>query len=155
MEKIVNDKLSTCKICGSDSCYSQVINEKITLSTCLGCGLISNTLYKEGHELFEKQKAILPDLYKDLIQKDENGQMYIPNMVNIAEKGMVFINGTDKEKWEWVGVLSVPVKEEEKTKFPIPKRPGEYYAYRMDMTTMKSFGKRGFIDALEYVDLLK
>ena len=44
--------------------------------------------------------------------------------------------------------------EEEKEKYPIPKQPGKFYEYRMDMETLQHFEERDFIDALEYVGLI-
>ena len=51
-------------------------------------------------------------------------------------------------------VNSDVVKEEEKHKYPIPGKKNEYYEFRMDMGSMKKFGKDGFMDALSYTGLL-
>ena len=67
---------------------------------------------------------------------------------------MVFADGTDKRNWKWAAVKAVKVKEEEKLKYPIPKKKGQYYEYRMDMTTMKQFEERDFMDALSYIGVL-
>ena len=68
-------------------------------------------------------------------------------------KGMIFANGKSAENWKWAAVLAVPVKEEEKEKYPIPGKKGEYYKKRMDMSTIKNFHEREFIDALSYIGL--
>jgi hypothetical protein len=67
---------------------------------------------------------------------------------------MVFVNGTSIENWKWSAVKAVPVSEEEKEKYPIPNKPGEYYEWRMDMSTMKSFEEKDFMDALSYIEIL-
>jgi hypothetical protein len=54
----------------------------------------------------------------------------------------------------WAAVKAVPVTEEEKHKFPIPKQPGKFYEYRMDMETLQHFDERDFIEALDYIGLL-
>ena len=41
--------------------------------------------------------------------------------------------------WKWSAVKAMKISEEEKEKYPIPNKEGEYYEYRMDMTTLKQF----------------
>ena len=65
------DNLTICKRCGSDACYTQEVTPKIINYFCYGCGFQTNTLMKEGEEFFKQQKELLPELYKDLIYKDE------------------------------------------------------------------------------------
>ena len=60
------DKLTICKKCGSDACYSQEVNDKITNYQCMGCGFISNSLMIKDSEFYKEQSEILPELYKDL-----------------------------------------------------------------------------------------
>ena len=148
------DNLTICKRCGSDACYTQEVTPEITNHFCYGCGFQTNTLMKEGEEFFEQQKELLPELYKDLIHKDEEGQMWMPSMINVPDKGMVFANGTDFNDWRWAAVKAVVVTEEEKHKYPIKGKKDQYYEFRMDMTTMRSFFEKDFMDALSYIGVL-
>jgi|TARA_R110000803_G_scaffold54091_2_gene110734 hypothetical protein len=149
------DELIKCVRCDSDACYKQEVNEGITNYMCYGCGFISNSLMKEGEEYWEQQLITLPELYKDLIFKDKSHQNWIPNTVNNPEQGMVFVNGGNKEDWNWSAVKAIKVKDVEKVKYPIPGKPGEYYKHRMDMENMKDFDKeRGYMDALSYIGVL-
>ena len=68
---------------------------------------------------------------------------------------MVFANGTSAENWYWGAVLSIPVKDDEKAKYPIPNKPGEFYKKRMDMDTIKEFPENEFMDALEFIGMFK
>ncbi len=138
----------------SDACYIQEVSSEIKNYMCYGCGFISNSLMKEGERFYEEQIEILPELYKDLFWTDEDGKIWMPSVVNEPTKGMVFANGASVSNWSWGAVKAVPVKEEEKEKYPIPNKKGEYYQFRMDMTTLKSFDKFEFIDALEYINVL-
>jgi hypothetical protein len=149
------DELIICPKCGSDACYKQEVNEKITNYMCYGCGFISNTLMKDGEEYWEQQLMTLPELYKDLIYKDKNDQYWIPNTVNQHELGMVFVNGTDKDNWSWTATKAIEIDEKDKLKYPIPGKSGEYYKHRMDMENLKYFDKeRGYMDALSYIGVL-
>ena len=148
------DKLEKCPRCGSDACYSQKINKEITNFMCYGCGFQSNSLMKKEGQFLEEQIEILPELYKDLIYEDDNGQSWLPSTINLPEQGMVFANGSKSDNWKWAAVKAIEVKEEEKEKYPIPNKEGEYYKHRMDMTTMKMFEERDFMDALSYINVL-
>jgi len=121
----------------SDACYVQEVSPEIKNYMCYGCGFISNSLMKEGERFYEEQIEVLPELYKDLFWT-----------------GMVFANGSSTSNWMWGAVQAVPVKDEEKEKYPIPGKKDQYYQFRMDMTTLKNFDKFEFIEALSYIGVL-
>lgn len=150
----MTDKLINCKKCGSKLCYETQVNLDITNYACMGCGFYTNTLMKEGEEFYNTTIETLPELFKEIIYTDDEGFKWSPTVVNVEDKGLVFPNGTSKDNWQWCGVLSIPVSEEEKTKYPIKGKPGQYYKYRMDMTTLKPFGKEGYMDALKYIGVI-
>ena len=148
------DNLVICNHCGSDACYVDEVNQDIKTYFCYGCGFQTNSLMKEGETFYEEQISILPELYKDLLYKDENENVWMPTTVNVPTQGMIFANGPSKEDWEWAAVKAVKVTEEEKTKYPIPGKQGEFYEWRMDMTTLQMFPEREFMDALSYIGVL-
>jgi hypothetical protein len=149
------DNLTICDRCGSDACYVQEVSPEVSNYLCYGCGFITNTVMTEGSEFVTLQAEILPELYKDLFFKDVEGKIWMPNMVNQPDKGMVFAQGNNKENWRWTGVKAVPVKEEEKKKYPKPGKKDEYYEFRMDMSTAKYFEEKDFMDALEYIGIFE
>jgi hypothetical protein len=148
------DNLTICAKCGSDACYVDEVNQDIKTYFCYGCGFQTNSLMKEGDVFFERQLEVLPELYKDLLNKDDDGHIWMPTTVNIPEKGMIFANGPSKDQWSWAAVKAVPVTKEEAKKYPIPGKKGEYYSWRMDMTTLKEFNERDFIEALSYIGII-
>jgi hypothetical protein len=109
---------------------------------------------REGEEFYEQQISMLPELYKDLLNKDDDGNIWMPSSVNIPTQGMVFANGPSSSDWGWAAVKAVPVTDEEKSKYPIPNKKGEYYEWRMDMTTLQMFPERDFMEALSYIGAL-
>jgi hypothetical protein len=59
---------------------------------------------KQGEQFWEEQFPLLPNLYKELCGEDEKtGLIWMPNTVNLPNKGMVFAEGQSAEKW--VGLL--------------------------------------------------
>lgn len=145
------DNLTTCDRCGSDACYTQEVNESIKNYFCYGCGFQSNSVMIKDSDFFNEQLEMLPNLHKELMGEDESGKIWMPITINLPEKGMVFANGPSIENWKWAAVKAVPVKEEEKEKYPIPGKKGEFYKWRMDMDTLTEFEEKDFIEALDFV----
>lgn len=127
------DNLTICSRCGSDACYVQEVNDKIKTYSCFGCGFITNTLMTKDSEFLNEQMESLPDLYKELMGEDENGLVWMPNTINVPSQGMVFADGTNGSNWKWGAVL--------------PDESGE----KMDMSTIKHFEERDYIEALDYI----
>ncbi len=141
------DNLITCTNCSSDACYVDEVNQEIKTYFCYGCGFQSNSLMREGHEFLNNQTEILPELYKDLLSTDENGMVWMPSSVNVADKGMIFANGTSKMDWKWTAVKAVELKEGD-------KKVKENQTHRMDMDNKIDFERNTFMDALSYIGLL-
>tara|TARA_B110000444_G_scaffold100636_1_gene95188 strand:+ start:150 stop:614 length:465 start_codon:yes stop_codon:yes gene_type:complete len=149
------DNLTICDRCGSDAAYVTEVNESITNYFCYGCGFQSNSLMKKDEQFFEEQLELLPNLHKELMGEDDKGKIWMPITINIPEKGMVFANGKNSQNWKWAAVKAVPVKEEEKEKYPIPKEKGKFYSWRMDMETLVEFGESDFIEALDSIGIFE
>jgi hypothetical protein len=145
------DNLTTCDRCGSDACYVQEVNEQVKLYFCYGCGFQANTAMKRDSEFLQQQMEVLPELYKELMGEDENETIWMPSVVNIPDKGMVFADGPNSQNWKWAAVKATLMSEEEKIKF---KSKGKEYDYKMDMTTLTHFSERDFIEALSYIGVL-
>lgn len=134
------DELKECTRCGSDACYVQEVTKDITLEMCYGCGFISNSLMKQGNDFFKEQMEVLPELYKELLDEEEDtGKIWMPSTINVKEKGMVFANGSGRNNWNWSAVKAIP--DEEK-------------GFKTDMTTMKNYTERDFIEALSYINVI-
>ena len=149
------DNLIICARCGSDACYVQEVNESIKNYMCYGCGFQTNSLMKRDEVFFEEQMETLPNLYKELMGEDEEGKIWMPSTVNLPEKGMVFANGPNASQWKWGAVKAVPVTDENRKKYPIPGKKGEYYKFRMDMDTLKNFNEGDYMEALDYIGVFE
>ena len=146
------DNLQICNRCGSDACYIQEVNNKIKNYMCYGCGFITNSLMKREEQFFQEQIEVLPNLYKELMGEDENGLIWMPNTVNIPDKGMVFADGTSIENWRWAAVKATPMSKEEQKEF---QEKGKNYEFKMDMETMKRFNERDYMEALDYIGVFE
>jgi hypothetical protein len=149
------DKLTICPRCGSDACYSQELGADYKVHQCYGCGFTTNTLMTDGNEFLTEQLEVLPELYKDLIYVDKEGYHWMPSAVNNPNQGMIYADGKSNNEWKWSAVKAISIPEEDKLKFPIPGKEGEYYEYKMDMKSLKQFKERDFIEALDYIGVFK
>jgi hypothetical protein len=151
----MNDKIIICPRTGGDLCYVIEVTPEIKNYSSLSCGYWTNSLMTEGSDFYKEQMETLPELYKDLAWEDpETKLVWLPQTINEPKQGMIFANGANADNWKWAAVKAVPVSEAEKEKYPIPKQPGKFYEYRMDMGTLQHFEERDFIDALSYIGLL-
>lgn len=141
------DDLTQCSRCGGDACYVQEVTKDIKIELCYGCGFQSNSLMKKDTQFFFEQMEVLPDLYKALMDEEESGKIWMPTSINVEDKGMVFADGTGRDNWRWAGVKAIPVTKEEKEKYKGAK-------HRADMSTIKHFEERDFMEALSYIGVL-
>jgi len=139
------DNLTVCARCGSDACYQTDLGADYIISMCYGCGFTTNTLMTSDSEFLEEQLEVLPELYKDLVYEDKNGQHWMPSTINNHEQGMIFIDGTSVDDWRWAACKAVELDENEKERFP------EGTTHKMDMKNVKRFEERDFIEALDYI----
>jgi len=149
----MKDNLTICPRCGSDACYVQEVNHEIKNYMCYGCGFITNSLMKKGEEFFESQMETLPELYKELMGEDEDtGLIWMPNTINLPNKGMVFADGKNGSNWAWAAVKAIPMPKEEQEKF---KEKGKNFKFKMDMENMKHYPEGDFMEALEYIGVFE
>ena len=87
-----------------------------------------------------------------MVKMKKTGLIWMPNTVNIPNKGIVFAEGQSAENWNWAAVKAVPMPEEEKESF---KAKGKDYEFKMDMSTIKYFGESDFMEALDYIGVFE
>ena len=71
----------------------------------------------------------------------------MPSTINVADKGMIFANGTSSTDWKWAAVKAVELKEGD-------KKVKENQTHKMDMESKVDFEQSTFMDALSYIGLL-
>lgn len=144
------EKLVDCKRCGGNACYEQVltpdeIKDTITTWLCMGCGFTTSTLMTKGSKVVKDAIETAPELYKDLLFEDTSGNIWLPSTLTLPGKGMVFIDGVDKQNWKWAAAKAIEIVEGEKNKYP------EGQTHKMDMQNIKHFNQKEFMDALEMI----
>jgi hypothetical protein len=150
-----HEEIINCPKSGGDLCYKVQVAPEIYNYMSISCGFWTNSFMTEDHEFYKQQMETLPELYKDLAWTDpETGLIWLPNTINVEDKGMVFANGTDASNWRWAAVKAIEIPKDETMKHPIPGKPGQFMKYRMDMKNMKTFEERDYMEALSYIVIL-
>ena len=139
------DKLNICPKCGCDGCYISPLNETKFNYFCFGCGYTANDLILEGEYNLESYEETLPDLYKDVKYVDNEKRVWYPIVINIEDRGTVFLNGKNKDNVEWAAIKSIPLTEDE-TK----ERKYRDKTHKSDSSTLANFGE-DFLEALDYI----
>lgn len=137
---------------GSNACYERTItdgndNSTVTTWLCFGSGFTTSTLMTKGSPAVNNALESSPELYKDLMHEDKNGRIWLPATITLPEKGMVFIDGTDKGTWNWTAVDSVAITEEDRKTNQYPAEQ----SIRMDMKNKRIYSRDDFMDALESI----
>jgi hypothetical protein len=150
-----HEEIINCPKSGGDLCYKVQVAPEIYNYMSISCGFWTNSFMTEDHEFYKQQMETLPELYKDLAWTDpETGLIWLPNTINVEDKGMVFANGTDASNWRWAAVKAIEIPKDETMQHPIPGKPGQFMKYRMDMKNMKTFEERDYMEALSYIGAL-
>jgi hypothetical protein len=124
----MQESFIVCPRCEGNACH-EISNDKLTVWSCFGCGFTSNSTLTE--DKLEEVESVIPQLYKDIKFKDDKGYYWYPNSVMLEDKSLVFADGKTLEEWKWAGVQSKDGKA--------------------DMTTVKYFEEKEFIEALDYI----
>ena len=128
----MQESFIVCPKCEGNACH-EVSNDKLTVWSCFGCGFTSNSTLTE--DKLKEVESVIPQLYKDLRFKDNKGYYWYPNSVMLEDKSLVFADGKSSEEWKWAGVQSKDGKA--------------------DMTTVKYFEEKEFMEALDYIGFFK
>lgn len=144
----MEDGFVTCPHCGSQLCYAQNVDGQETWA-CFSCGFTSTTLMKEGSETEKAVSAKHPNLYKDLKFVDKDGYVWYPSVVTVPGKGMIYVDGSDSENWQWAVTPMRPLTKKE-------KRMKAYAGkeHLVDVRSTKYFGKDGYVEAMAFLGLL-
>ena len=142
-----HDEIINCPKSGGDLCNKLEVSKEIISYYSLSCGFWTNTLMKEGSNIYKEQMEVLPELYKDLAWKDpETELIWLPHTINDPTLGMVYAEGTSKDNWQWAAVKSVLLNEADQKEFKTTHKP--------DMSTTSYYTERDYMDALSYIGVL-
>ena len=138
----------------ADLCFES-FDEKTGITSYLDykTGYTSNSMLKVDSEYVKKAEEKQPKLVTELKVVDELRELvWYPSVINIPLKGMVFPMGKDSsDDWHWEVLPIREVTEDEKEKYPLPDKEGEYFKTIVDVNGKMNFEKDDFISALKEI----
>ena len=106
---------------------------------CMESGFVTNDRFKIDSELTEVHEQTLSQLMRDVKFKDtERGIVWYPAYMQF-ENLVLYCSGNSVDDMKWEVAQIVPVTEEEKEKYPVPGKDGEYFQYRIAVEVAKQF----------------
>ena len=136
---------------GSNACYEQVFElegKEVKTWLCFGSGFTTSTLMTKGSQAVNNALETSPELYKDLMFEDDKGRVWLPATITLPAKGMVFIDGTNKDDWQWAAVKAIPLQEED-------TKVSNEQTHKMDMKNIKHYKRNDFMDAVEHIGMFQ
>ena len=144
----------TCPVDGGTNCFHERLKEGDTYMS-FDCGFASNEHYKIGSQAIANVLEKAPQLVKDLAFEDEaRGIVWIPSVVQIPGKGIVFPDGVSTEKWGYRFAPEVKIPPEEQKNWPVPGLEGTYYKDRLDMENSTPYEWNDFASAIANLGLV-
>jgi hypothetical protein len=149
------DNVIVCKVCGQEECFKETEND-IDSFLCMGCGYTTTSLNVDDSIELRKWEQTTPELIKKskFVDPDTNLVWY-PSVLNFPNIGMIFPDGTNEDNWNWRVARAVDIPEEDRSKYPVPGKDGEFYTRRIDMKGSKLYERTDFKTACEDLGILQ
>ena len=151
---IESDLTEISPFTGKKSVIVETTAAGIETRICMDTGFTTNSEYKIGSDKIEEVEKSTTQLIRELRYTDDSlGQYWYPTTAMVST-GMIYPEGTT-EKWNWVYAPIIEVPEEEKEKYPIPGKPGEYYTTRLATDVAEYYVPTDFQEVCKRVGMAK
>ena len=149
------ERVITCPHClDTNNCFEDV-QPTFRSYLCFNCGYMSDSRYEIGNlQLIDNMKKSPQLVRESQFEDKERNIIWFPSVINMGALGIIFPDGTPQE-WVWKMARVVKIDEDEKKKYPIPNKPGEFYEERLDVEHAVEFGKFDFLGACRTMGIVK
>jgi hypothetical protein len=125
--------------------------DKIEVSLCSTCGLMTTSKYSEDSDLMENIKKLSTPELLFISILDENGFRWFPSVIPFSKKGVIYAEPRGKNDFKWMVAPIVKVAEAEGHLYMNPDT-NKPYENRIANEKAIVFDKNDFIKALEMSD---
>ena len=139
-----------CPVCKSKAqCFDEyVVEDNFHSYLCFKCGYTSNSKFKYGSDELLSSLEASPKLIIELQIADwERDIVWIPSVLNMGEKGIIFPEGT-YEDWSWKYAKVVDIPEEERVNYDGQEK-------RLDVESANIYGQHEFLKACKDMGIVK
>ena len=85
-----------------------------------------------------------------IVEADQKTSIITISFLNIPGVGMLYCSGKSQRTMRWEVASTVEIVGEERLKFPIPGKEGEYFTSKLDTDNAQVFKKHEFENALDH-----
>ena len=139
-----------CPVCKSKAqCFDEyVVEDNFHSYLCFKCGYTSNSKFTYGSDELLSSLEASPQLIIELQIADwERDIVWIPSVLNMGEKGIIFPEGT-YEDWSWKYAKVVDIPEEERVNYDGQEK-------RLDVESANIYGQHEFLKACKDMGIVK
>ena len=139
-----------CPVCKSKAqCFDEyVVEDNFHSYLCFKCGFTSNSKFKYASDELLSSLEASPQLIIELQIADwERDIVWIPSVLNMGEKGIIFPEGT-YEDWSWKYAKVVDISEEDREKYNGEEK-------RLDVESANIYGQHEFLKACKDMGIVK
>jgi len=139
-----------CPVCKSKAqCFDEyVVEDNFHSYLCFKCGYTSNSKFTYGSDELLSSLEASPQLIVELQIADwERDIVWIPSVLNMGEKGIIFPEGT-YEDWSWKYAKVVDIPEEDREKYNGEEK-------RLDVESANIYGQHEFLKACKDMGIVK
>jgi len=139
-----------CPVCKSKAqCFDEyVVEDNFHSYLCFQCGYTSNSKFKYGSDELLSSLEASPKLIIELQIADwERDIVWIPSVLNMGEKGIIFPEGT-YEDWSWKYAKVVDIPEEDREKYNGEEK-------RLDVESANIYGQHEFLKACKDMGIVE
>mgnify|MGYP003111483406 CR=1 FL=1 len=146
MEMTTYDHISP--ITGNKCVIEEANQQDNTVSyLCMESGFASHENLADGSEFQERFERGLTELMISCKHVDDDQKAWYPTFMQMPG-GMLYAEGKSSFDWNWKVAKVVPIIGEERLKYPVPGKEGEYHTSKLDVENANSYDKADFEAAL-------
>ena len=154
MKEQKSDLTEISPFTGKRSVVAEIADNGIETKMCMDTGYTTSSEYRIGSvEVMDYEKTTAR-LIKELRYDDYKLEQHWYLATVTFSTGMIYPDG-NKNNWKWAYARIIHMSEEEKKKYPIPGKPGEYYETRLGVDVAEYYPKDQFRDVCKRVGIAK
>lgn len=119
----------------------------ITSFMCMESGYVSaENMINESDHVMTFEQMNTTELMRDLKMVDADNRVWYPTFIQMPF-AMLYCEGESVSAWHWSLAEIVTIEGEERLKYPVPGKDGEYFTSKLDTDNAKVFDKLDFENA--------
>jgi hypothetical protein len=116
---------------------------------CMESGMTTTDRFIVGSRAIEQYEKFVPELYKDtkFVDQTLNQVWYLSTMrTHVA---CLYAQGTTKDDYDWRLAMVKMLDADERKKYPVDGKEGEFHTHIVDVENAKQFGRNEFKAAID------